>query len=338
VIAVVEAFVCAGDERGLRVGYALLVPQRLSPMLALIAPELPVGPQWSYEVKWDGYRALLYKRGTAVSLVSRRDADLTKTYPAVVEAARTLRSRQAVLDGEIVALDDNGQPSFQALQHRSVAGTFAIAYYAFDVLEVDGESLVALPLQERRERLGVVVRGTAILLSEPLPGSPAEIARTVRQFGLEGVVAKRIDSRYEAGQRSGAWVKVKFQRRQEFVIGGFRPDGGSVDALVVGYYEGRKLLAAGKVRAGLTPRLRTELFSALDALVTATCPFANLPSARTGRWGEGIAAEDMATFTWVRPQLVAEIAFTEWTAGASLRHAAFVGLRTDKVPAKVRRE
>jgi bifunctional non-homologous end joining protein LigD len=307
-------------------------------MLALIATEMPVGPVWSYEVKWDGYRALLYKRGTSVSLVSRRDADLTKTYPAIVEAARTLPAREAVLDGEIVALDDNGQPSFQALQHRSVAGTFAIAYYAFDVLEVDGESLVALPLQERRERLGVVVRGTAILLSEPLPGSPAEIARTVRQFGLEGVVAKRIDSRYEAGQRSGAWVKVKFQQRQEFVIGGFRPDGGSVDALVVGYYEGRKLLAAGKVRAGLTPRLRTELFSALDAMVAPKCPFANLPSAKTGRWGEGITAEDMATFTWVKPQLVAEIAYTEWTAAGSLRHASFVGLRTDKAPSKVRRE
>ena len=307
-------------------------------MLALIATEMPVGALWSYEVKWDGYRALLYKRGTLVSLVSRRDADLTKTYPAIVDAARTLRARNVVLDGEIVALDDNGQPSFQALQHRSVEGTFAMAYYAFDVLEVDGESLVAIPLRERRERLEVVVRGTAILLSEPLPGSPAEIARTVRQFGLEGVVAKRIDSRYEAGQRSGAWVKVKFQQRQEFVIGGFRPDGGSVDALVVGYYEGRKLLAAGKVRAGLTPRLRTELFAALDAMVAPKCPFANLPSAKTGRWGEGIAAEDMATFTWVKPQLVAEIAFTEWTPGGSLRHAAFVGLRTDKAPAKVRRE
>jgi len=262
------------------------------------------------------------KRGGGIVPIGLEDAEVVGSQPGP----------------EIVALDDNGQPSFQALQHRSVAGTFAIAYYAFDVLEVDGESLVALPLQERRERLGVVARGTAILLSEPLPGSPAEIARTVRQFGLEGVVAKRIDSRYEAGQRSGAWVKVKFQQRQEFVIGGFRPAGGSVDALVVGYYEGRKLLAAGKVRAGLTPRLRTELFSALDALVTATCPFANLPSARTGRWGEGIAAEDMATFTWVKPQLVAEIAFTEWTAGGSLRHAAFVGLRTDKAPSKVRRE
>jgi bifunctional non-homologous end joining protein LigD len=314
------------------------VPRRLSPMLTLIAPELPAGPEWSYEVKWDGYRALLYKRGASISLLSRRDADLTKTYPTIVDAARTLRARDVVLDGEVVALDDNGQPSFQALQHRSAAGTFAIAYYAFDVLELDGESLVARPLLDRRKRLGEVVRGTAILLSEPLPGSAAEIARTVRQFGLEGVVAKRIDSRYEAGRRSGAWVKVKFQQRQEFVIGGFRPDGRSVDALVVGYYESRKLMAAGKVRAGLIPTRRTELFDALGALVTPKCPFANLPSTKTGRWGEGIAAEDMATLTWVKPKLVAEIAFTEWTAGGSLRHASFVGLRTDKAPAAVRHE
>ena len=312
---------------------------RLTPMLAVLAPELPTGPGWSYEVKWDGYRALLQKRGASIRLVSRREVDLTRTYPAIVQAASSLRVKDMVLDGEIVALGADGQPSFQALQHRSsAAGHFTIAYYAFDVLEVDGRDLTGKPLSERRVHLGAAVHGSGLLLSEPLPGTPRQIEATVRQFGLEGVVAKRLDSRYEPGQRTGAWLKVKFQRRQEFVIGGFRPDGSMVDALVVGYYDGRRLLAAGKVRAGLDRRLRRELFARLAPLAVERCPFVNLPSERVGRWGEGISAEDMATFTWVEPALVSEISFTEWTGGGSLRHAAFVALRTDKQPLAVHRE
>jgi DNA ligase D-like protein (predicted ligase) len=312
--------------------------RRIAPMLALLNAELPVGPEWSYEVKWDGYRALLHKHGERITLESRRQADLTRTYPTVVAAARTLHAAEAILDGEIVALDGNGQPSFQALQHRSTAGSFAIVYYAFDILAREGADLGALPLRVRRQHLADVVHGTAILLSEPLPGTPSRIEQTVRGFGLEGVVAKRLDSRYEAGQRSGAWAKVKFTRRQEFAIGGFRADGQSVDALVVGYYERRQLLAAGKVRAGLTAASRRELFRTLAPLAVKSCPFANLPNARTGRWGEGITAEDMGTITWVKPRLVAEIAFTEWTAAGSLRHASYVAVRTDKAPASIRRE
>jgi bifunctional non-homologous end joining protein LigD len=307
-------------------------------MLARLGTELPVGPEWSYEVKWDGYRALLHKHGERITLESRRQSDLTRAYPPVVAAARTLHARDAILDGEIVALDPNGQPSFQALQHRSMAGSFVLVYYAFDILARDGTELVALPLRVRRQHLTDVVRGTAILLSDALPGTPSHIEHTVRGFGLEGVVAKRLDSRYEAGQRSGAWTKVKFARRQEFVVGGFRADGRSVDALVVGYYDGRRLLAAGKVHAGLTAASRRELFLTLTSLAAKTCPFANLPNARTGRWGEGISAEDMATITWVKPRVVAEVAFTEWTAGGSLRHASYVAMRTDKAAMSVRRE
>jgi bifunctional non-homologous end joining protein LigD len=307
-------------------------------MLALAGAALPVGPAWSYEVKWDGYRAVIEKHGSRIAIYSRRSADLTKTYPSVAAAARTIRAADAVLDGEIVALDADGRPSFQALQHRSLAERFSIAYYAFDIVERDGTDLKREPLEVRRRHLRDVVRGSGILLSEPLPGTPEQIVDTVRGFGLEGVVAKRLDSAYEAGRRSGAWTKVKFARRQEFVIGGFRPNGSRVDALVVGYYDRRTLLAAGKVRAGLTPILRRQLFEALAPLATASCPFANLPTSKKSHWGEGITAEDMATFTWVKPRLVADVEFTEWTTGGSLRHAAFVGVRSDKRAREVRRE
>jgi bifunctional non-homologous end joining protein LigD len=314
------------------------VPDTPKPMLAALSDRLPIGAEWSYEVKWDGYRAFIDTRNGTVRLRSRRDADLTRSYPTVAEAAATLHGRDVILDGEIVALDPEGRPSFQALQHRTTPGAFVTAYYAFDILSRDRRSLTARPLVERRRELREVVTGSRILLSEPLPGTPDEIEAMVRRFGLEGVVAKRLDSRYEAGLRTGAWTKVKFAQRQEFVIGGLRADGRSVDALVVGYYKARALLAAGKVRAGLTPRLRRDLFDMLQPFTVARCPFANLPNAKTGRWGEGITEDDMHTLTWVKPRVVCEVTFTEWTAGGSLRHAAFVGLRTDKKPSFIVRE
>ena len=162
----------------------------------------------------------------------------------------------------------------------------------------------------------------------------------MRALGLEGLVAKRGDSRYEAGRRSRTWIKVKFQQRQEFLIGGFTParTSSSVDALVVGYRQGRRLLSAGKVRAGLTPPLRRQLFDALAPIRQQRCPFANLPETSTSHWGEGITAEDMATIAWVKPVTVVQVAFTEWTRDGHLRHAAFLGVRTDVAARDVRRE
>jgi bifunctional non-homologous end joining protein LigD len=191
-------------------------------MLATAATDLPVGPEWSYEVKWDGYRALALKDGATVRLISRNQKDLTRDYPSVVAALRTVRQSRLVLDGEIVALEDDGRPSFQALQHRSTAG-LAVVYYAFDLLAVSAESLLRQSLDARRTRLKHLIHGSQVLWSEPLPGSPQRIEREIRRLGLEGVLAKRRDSIYQPGQRSDAWVKVKFSPAQEFVIGGYKP-------------------------------------------------------------------------------------------------------------------
>lgn len=306
-------------------------------MLARLADTIPMGSQWSYEVKWDGYRCIAVKDGARVTLHSRR-ATHGSNYPSVSAAIATARADRVVLDGEIVALGPDGRPSFQALQHRKAAKEYAIVFYAFDVLHLEGKDLLREPLRLRRQLLAPLVHETRVLLSEALPGTPTQIERSIRSLGLEGVVAKRVDSRYEPGQRSGVWVKVKFQLSQDFVIGGFRPDGDRVDSLVVGVYEGKRLMATGNVRAGLTVPVRRQLYQLLEPLQQARCPFANLPNSRHSHWYEGITEEDMAKITWLKPRLVAEIAFTEWTDEGLLRHARYVDLRPDVDARKVRRE
>jgi len=298
-------------------------------MMAVSAATLPAGAEWSYEVKWDGYRAQAVKHGRAVSLASRNLKDITRQFPDVVRAAELVAATSAVLDGEIVALDAEGRPSFQALHHAATQG-LSIVYYAFDLLHLDGRDLTALPLDDRRAALRRIVAGSGVLLSEALPGTPGQIADAVRGLGLEGIVAKRRRSAYAAGRRSDAWVKVRFAKHQELVIGGFKPNAINFDSLLVGYYDGRSLLCAGKVRSGFTPSLRAQVFDRIRGLETPRCPFANLPSARSGRWGEGVTAEEMTMLRWVKPRQVAEVSFAEWTRDGSLRHAAFMALRDDK--------
>lgn len=306
-------------------------------MMAVSAAKLPAGPDWTYEVKWDGYRAQALKDGPAVSLASRNLKNITRQYPEVARAAGLVHARSAVLDGEIVALTADGRPSFQALHHAATAG-LSVVYYAFDLLHLNGKDLTALPLEARRDALRRIVDGSGVLLSDPLPGTPAQITDAVRGLGLEGVVAKRRHSTYAPGRRSDAWVKVRFAKHQEFVIGGFKPNATNFDSLLVGYYEGRRLLCAGKVRNGFMPLLRAQVFGRVDGLQTARCPFANLPSTRTGHWGEGITAEEMTMLRWLKPVRVAEVSFAEWTRDGSLRHAAFIALRDDKPAKQVVRE
>jgi len=307
-------------------------------MTATVVEKLPTGPAWLYEVKFDGYRALLLKDQNHIQLRSRNDNDLTATYPTIYAAALKLNARSALFDGEIVALDATGRPSFQALQHRSAHRDHAIVYYAFDLLHLDGRDLTRLPLEERRKQLPAVVKGSGILLSEPLPGTAEQVIHAVSGLGLEGVIAKRKDSRYDAGQRDGAWVKLKLDKQQEFVIGGYRPGDSGVDALLVGYYEGKDLRFAAKVRAGLTLHLRREVVEVLNPLHGPKCPFIDLPHTRASRWGGGVTADQMEEMRWVKPKLVAQVRFVEWTNDGHLRHAAFLGLRNDKAPMDVHRE
>jgi len=307
-------------------------------MVATLVKTLPEGPAWLYEAKLDGYRAMIRKDGGDVRIRSRNDKDLTAAYPGVQEAARRIHADRALLDGEIVAVDRTGRPSFQALQHGAAHRDHHIVFYAFDLLHLDGIDLTGLPLDQRKERLPAVVTGSGLLLSPVLPGTAEQVTAAVRQIGLEGVVAKRRDARYMAGARGMAWVKLKLDRQQEFVIGGYRPGPAGVDAVLVGVYEVRALRFAGKVRAGFTPHVRREVFAALRPLHTASCPFADLPSSRPSRWGAGVTPEQMAEMQWVRPSLVAQVRFVEWTADHHLRHAAFLGLRADKAAHQVRRE
>jgi bifunctional non-homologous end joining protein LigD len=315
-------------------------PTYVIPMAAESGTALPEGPQWIYELKLDGYRALLIKKDAHVEIRSRNDKNLSRLYPEVVRAGKKINSAQLVLDGEIVALDRQGRPSFQALQRRGEDPGHLIVYYVFDVLHCNGRDLTSWPLTKRRALLlKCFVPDETLRLSLELPGQAADVVEAVQAAGLEGVIAKRRDSLYRPGERSADWVKFKLQRQQEFVVGGFRGNGSDgVDALIVGYYEAKQLRFAGKVRAGMVPHVRRELYKTLAPLHASKCPFVNLPDAKRSRWGGGVTADEMKEIQWLRPRLVAQIRFQEWTADARLRASSFLGVREDKSAKDVRRE
>jgi ATP-dependent DNA ligase len=247
---------------------------------------------------------------------------------------------ETVVDGEIVALDESGKPSFNALQNYSSAGA-TLHYYVFDLLMLNGRDVTIEPLEKRRALLEERVLPQ---LDEPIRYSPVlegrlnDLTQSVKMQGLEGLVAKRRDSRYEPGQRSGAWQKMRVNQGQELVIAGYTPSLKNFDALVIGYYEGGKLMYAVRTRNGFTPASRVHLFKKLQPLEIKECPFANLPEKKPGRWGAGLTAPKMEACRWLKPVLVGQFEFVEWTEDAHLRHSQFVGLREDKLAKDVRRE
>ena len=277
----------------------------VEPMYARTVQQLPEDDAWTYEVKFDGHRALAGRDSTGVTLWSRRGNFFTDQFPHLAKACEHLPP-DTLLDGEIVAFKD-GRISFNLLQrHRSAAQ--AILFYAFDVIVHRGKSLVKVPLENRREILAEVLadlkpKTRLISLSDTINTSPAELISLVKEFGFEGIVAKRKDSCYEIGKRSGAWVKYKVNKAQEFVIGGYTPDN-PLDALIVGYYEGDKLIFVSKVRNGFVPRLRREVWSRLRSLEINQCPFSNLPEKRRTQWA--LTREEMKNCIWLKPEMVGQ--------------------------------
>ena len=311
----------------------------IEPMLARLVPQLPAGSAWLYELKLDGYRALVMKKRGRTTVFSRRGNNMNAPFPTIASAFSFLPD-DTIVDGELVVLDDQGKPSFSDLQHSRFTPD-TLYFYAFDLLAYRGRDLRKLPLTERRRLLeDNALKGMRdpVRLSVVFNASPKELVAAAKKTGLEGVIAKRADSRYESGERSGAWVKYKTNQGQELVIGGYKPGPNGFDYLLVGYYEGKDLIFIAKIRNGFTPSLRREVAKTFPRLRTSQCPFANLPEPASARRGEAITAEVMPTIQWLRPKLVAQIEFTEWTSGNHLRHARFIALRNDKDARAVRKE
>jgi bifunctional non-homologous end joining protein LigD len=310
------------------------LPATLEPELATLATEPPAGPEWVHELKYDGYRALCRIAGGKARLVSRSGKDWTRQMAGVARAAETLPVDDAWLDGEIVVVQPNGVTSFQALQNALNADRAdALTYYVFDCPFLDGRDLRQLPLVARKQALAALLaRGGAardvIRYADHVDGDGAAFFRHATELGVEGIVSKRRDAPYES-RRTTAWRKIRAQKRQEFVIGGWTEPAGSrvgLGALLLGVNEDGKLRYVGRVGTGFDDRLLKELRKRLEALHRDTSPFAP---------GD-VAPPKQSHF--VRPELVGEVGFTEWTGDGQLRHPTFQGLREDKGAREVVRE
>jgi bifunctional non-homologous end joining protein LigD len=316
-------------------------PGFIEPMKPRLLENPPTAGDWLYELKFDGIRAIAIKNGDKVSLMSRNENELRARFPEIVAAVKKLPLQECVIDGEVVALDEKGRSSFQLLQAHEMEGRKApICFYVFDLLQLQGRSLIKLPLGQRKEILAKICEGAGdpIRFSGDVGSDAPKLLAEVRRLGLEGLVGKQGGSVYEPGRRSGEWIKLKCVNEQEFVIGGYSPPGGSrkyFGAILVGYYEKKKkgasrLLFAGKVGSGFTAKTLSILYRKFQKEHRDDCPFADLPSKQGGQWVQGITPSMMKKMTWVNPVFVAQIKFAEWTRDGKLRQPVFLGLREDK--------
>jgi bifunctional non-homologous end joining protein LigD len=297
-------------------------------MLATLVKEPFDHPDWIFEVKWDGYRAVAEIRDNGVSLYSRNGISFDKKFSPIVEALRKL-GFDAILDGEIVVVDDQGRPDFQMLQHYQDSGGGHLLYYVFDLLYCRGYDLTDLPLLRRKELLKKILPSTPkIRFSDHVWKEGVLFYNVAKEKGLEGIIAKHSQSMYEAGRRSRQWLKVKTQLTQEAVIAGFTDPGGGrkhFGALVLGVYEGDELMYIGHVGGGFTASHLKHIREKLEPLIQKECPFTGNP-------------ETNAPATWVKPEMVCEVALSGWTEDGVMRHPVFLRLREDKAAREVVRE
>ena len=306
------------------------MPEIIHPMLATLVDDPFSNPEWIFETKWDGFRSVCFVKKGKSRFVSRNQIDMTPQYPELTAVAKQIDAKEAILDGEIVALDKDGMPRFQLLQPRvgrksgieALRGQGHIVYYVFDLLYLDGYDLMPCPLVERKQVLEKILRPASFIkLSEHIEGDGEAFFKQIEKFHLEGMLAKRATSPY-VQKRTRDWLKVKTIQRSEVVIGGYTEPRGSrahFGALVVGLYRGHDLHYVAHVGGGFNQRGLDEIYKLMQPLKTKASPFVDAPKTNE-------------PVQWLKPKLVAEVKFSEWTADRRLRHPVFIGLREDKKP------
>jgi bifunctional non-homologous end joining protein LigD len=311
-------------------------PAEFSPQLATLASRVPEGDDWLHELKFDGYRAVVFFENGRVRMVSRNGNDWTARFRAVADALETLPIKNAILDGEVVALDENGRSNFQQLQNQMKRGDDeSLVEYLFDVPHCEGYDLTQVPLVERKEVLARLILSAnpknegAFRYSDHIQGQGESVLANACRGKMEGIIAKRADSAYQQ-YRTASWLKVKCLKQQEFVIAGYTKPAGSrigFGALLLGYYDEGDFYYAGRVGTGFTTQSLRELTAELKQRRIDSSLFKNT-----------LSTSERRGVTWVKPELVAEVEFTEWTSDGRLRHPSFLGLREDKAPTQVVRE
>ena len=319
------------------------LPDFVEPMQAKLVDSIRPG-DWIYEIKFDGYRALALRGSSETRILSKNQNDLGKKFTEVRDSIAALDVQDTIIDGEIVALDDKGRSSFQILQAFEMGQERPpIVFYAFDLLRLNGKDFQNLPIEERKAKLEELLKKPpgVIRYSVSFTKDIKELLIRAQGLGLEGLIGKRSGSRYEAGKRTGAWVKIKLHQEQEFVIGGYtQPEGARkhFGALLVGVYEDKKLKFAGRVGTGFNDKILRSLSSKLEKIRVESCPFFNVPAVGRSRWDQGLTAAEMKHCHWVKPSMVCQVKFTEWTRDDRLRHPVFLGIREDKNANEVVRE